>query len=136
MGSVNWLAVILAANFAVGIGIVWHGPLFRTGRPLLGGMAADGSAPTRNWSLVLAVFLIAAVMLGHNYARIGAETLAAKPWLYFMQAGGLALAFVVPALWLSGARQGVNVRERLVDAGFWLAAYLGMGAVFWALSGS
>ncbi len=133
MGTINWLAVVLAANFAVGIGIVWHGPLFRTGRPLLGGLAVDGSPLSRNWGLVLGVFLIAAAMLGHSYARIGAETLAAKPWLYFMQAGGLAIAFVVPAVWLTQSRQGTPLRGRLVDAGFWLAAYLAMGAVFWAL---
>ncbi len=133
MGTINWLAVVLAVNFAVGVGIVWHGPLFRTGRPLLGGQAPDGMPQTRNWWLVMGVFLIAAAMLGHSFARIGAETLAAKPWLYFMQAGGLALAFVVPALWLTNARHGMQLRERLIDAGFWLVAYLGMGAVFWAL---
>lgn len=136
MGNVDWLAVVLAANFAVGIGIVWHGPLFRTGRPLLGGAAVDGVTQTRNWWLVLAVFLIAAAMLGHNYARIGDATLAAKPWLYFMQAGGLAAAFVLPAQWLTLAREGTALRARLVDAGFWLVAYLGMGAVFWALGGA
>ncbi len=133
MGTINWLAVVLSANFAVGIGIVWHGPLFRTGRPLLGGHAPDGTPQSRNWWLVMGVFLIAAAMLGHSYARIGAETLAAKPWLYFMQAGGLAIAFVIPALWLTHSRNGAALRERLIDAGFWLTAYLGMGAVFWAL---
>ena len=112
MGPVDWLAVILAANLAVGMGIVWHGPLFRTGRPLLGGRKPDGSPQSRNWGLVLAVFLIAAAMLGHNYARIGPETLAAKPWLYFMQAGGLAIAFVVPALWLTSARSGMPLRAQ------------------------
>ena len=56
-----------------------------------------------------------------------------KPWLYAMQAGGLALAFVIPAVWLTHARHGANARQRLVDAGFWLAAYLAMGATFWAL---
>ena len=131
MGNVDWLAVVLAANFAVGIGIVWHGPLFRTGRPLLG-----ATPQSRNWALVLAVFLIAAAMLGHNYARIGDATLAAKPWLYFMQAGGLAAAFVVPAQWLTLAREGTALRARVIDAGFWLVAYLGMGAVFWALGGA
>ena len=35
------------------------------------------------------------------FARVGAETLAAKPWLYFMMSGGLAIAFVIPALWIS-----------------------------------
>jgi hypothetical protein len=129
MGPVNWLAVILAANLAVGIGIVWHGPLFRTGRPLLEG--PGGAA--RNYTSVVIVMLLAAAMLGHSFARIGAETLHAKPWLYFMQSGGLAIAFVIPALWLTNARNGAGRRERLIDCGFWLAAYLAMGATFWAL---
>lgn len=134
MGPVDWIAVILAANLAVALGVVWHGPLFRTGRPLLPGHGEGGERPSRNWPLVLGVMLIGAAMLGHNYARIGAETLAAKPWLYPMQSGGLAIAFVIPALWLSYARLGVTGRERLVDCGYWLAAYLTMGAVFWALA--
>ena len=130
MEPVNWIAVVLAANFAVGLGLVWHGPLFRTGRPLLEG---TGPGKAKNFAAVIAVMLIGAAMLGHNFARIGAATLAAKPWLYAMQAGGLALAFVIPAVWLTHARHGANARQRLVDAGFWLAAYLAMGAVFWAL---
>jgi hypothetical protein len=83
MGPVNWLAVVLAANLAVGLGIVWHGPLFRTGRPLLGG---QGAGP-RSYAAVVIVMLIAAAMLGHSLARIGAETLHAEPWLYAMQSG-------------------------------------------------
>ncbi len=128
MGPVNWLAVVLAANLAVGVGIVWHGPLFRTGRPLLEGR----EAPARSYVAVVLVMLIAAAMLGHGFARIGAATLAAKPWLYFMQSGGIAIAFVIPALWLTHARSGLGRRERLIDCGFWLAAYLAMGATFWA----
>jgi len=129
MGPVNWLAVILAAALAVAVGIVWNGPLFRTGRPLFPG----NSQPTGKYGLVLLVMLIGSIMLGHNFARIGSETLSAKPWLYFMQSGGIAIAFVIPATWLNHLRQGVGRRERLVDCGFWLAAYLAMGLVFWAL---
>jgi len=133
MEPINWPAVGLAAVLAVAIGLVWHGPLFRTAKPILAGRSADGSPQPRRWLLVFAVFLIASAMLGHNYARIGIATLSAKPWLYFMQAGGLAAAFVIPALWLTQSRSGVTLRDRLVDAGFWLTAYLAMGAVFWAL---
>jgi hypothetical protein len=129
MGPVNWLAVILAANLAVAVGMVWHGPLFRTGRPLLG----EGSN-ARGYVIAILVMLIAAAMLGHALARIGPETLAAKPWLYFMQSGGLALAFVVPAVWFTQLRLGASVRQRLVDAGYWLVAYLVMGLTFWALA--
>jgi hypothetical protein len=130
MGPINWLAVVLAANLAVGVGIVWHGPLFRTGRPLLEGQGGKG----RSYTTVVIVMLIAAAMLGHSLARIGPETLQAKPWLYFMQSGGLAIAFVIPALWLTHARSGASMRDRVIDCGFWLAAYLAMGAVFWALA--
>jgi len=129
MEPINWLAVILGANLAVAVGIVWHGPLFRTGRPLL-----EGGGRAKSFAAVVIVMLIGAVMLGHNYARIGAATLAAKPWLYFMQSGGIAIAFIIPAVWLIYARTGTDARYRLVDCGYWLAAYLTIGATFWALS--
>lgn len=129
MGPVNWVAVILAANLAVAVGIVWHGPLFRTGRPLLEGPGG----PAKSYATVVVVMLLGAAMLGHNYARIGAETLHAKPWLYFMQSGGIAAFFIIPALWLASARHGQELRFRLIDSGYWFAAYLTMGAVFWAL---
>ena len=133
MGPINWIAVVLAANLAVAVGIVWHGPLFRTGRPLLEGLSEDGSHKARSYGSVVLVMLIGAAMLGHNFARIGAVTLAAKPWLYAMQSGGIAMAFVIPAVWLTQARQGGTTRHRLIDCGFWLVAYLTMGATFWLL---
>jgi hypothetical protein len=130
MEPINWIAVVLAANLAVALGIVWHGPLFRTGRPLLEG---EQPGPRKDYRSTVIVFAIGAVMLGHNFARIGAATLEARPWLYFMQSGGIALAFVIPALWLNFARQGLSRREKAVECGWWLAAYLTMGATFWAL---
>lgn len=128
MGPVNWLAVVLAAALAVAVGIVWHGPIFRTGRQLI----PDANRPSGNFWVVLLVMLIGSAMLGHNFARIGAETLAAKPWLYFMQTGGVALAFVVPAVWLTHARNATEPMRRIIDCAFWLVAYLAMGLVFWA----
>jgi hypothetical protein len=129
MEPINWLAVILGANLAVAVGIVWHGPLFRTGRPLL-----EGAGRAKSYLAVVIVMLIAATMLGHNFARIGSETLAARPWLYFMQSGGIAVAFVIPALWLVYARTETPTRFRVVDCLYWLAAYLVIGATFWALA--
>lgn len=129
MGPVNWLAVLLAAAMAVALGMVWYGPLFRTGRPMFPG----DSKPTGKYWLVGLVMLIGSIMLGHNFARIGSETLQAKPWLYFMQSGGIAIAFVIPAVWLTYLRMGIERRVRLVECGYWLAAYLAIGAVFWAL---
>ena len=134
MGPVDWVAVILAANLAVAVGIVWYGPLFRTGRSLLEGPGPEGKRPARNYGWAVLAMLIAATMIGHNFARIGTETLSAKPWLYWMMSGGLGLTIAAPALFLGLARHGVSMRDRLIDCSFWIAAFLTMGPVFWALA--
>lgn len=128
MEPINWIAVVLGAILAVAIGIVWQGPLFRTGRPLL-----QATNKAKSYAGVFVVMLIGSAMLGHSFARIGQETLAAKPWLYPMQSGGIALAFIIPSIWLTQARLGVVPAGRLLDSLYWLAAYLVIGATFWVL---
>ena len=136
MGPVNWLGVIAAAVLAFLVGGLWYGPLF--GRAKLeevgpGGLAARRD-PARTLGLTSVLLLVSATMLGHMFARVPAENLSAKPWLYFMMSGGLAVAFVIPALWISYTHQRLSTRMALIDAGYWLTAYLAMGAVFWALA--
>lgn len=136
MGPVNWLAVVLAALVATGTGVVWYGPLF--GRARLEEVGPGGLgiriAPFRTLAITLGLLLISASMMGHMFARVGAETLAVKPWLYFMMSGGLAIAFVIPALWVSYTQQQrISTRLAMIDAGYWLAAYLSMGLVFWLM---
>jgi hypothetical protein len=133
MGHVNWIAVILAGNLAMAVGLVWYGPLFGGGRPLIQSRADGAAREPRAWGLVLGALLIAALMLGHNFARLGPDLMRAKPWLYFMMSGGIGLMFVAPALFIGLARHGVSRADRLRDCGFWIVAYLAMGAVFWAL---
>ncbi len=129
MEPVNWLAVVLASILAVMLGLVWFGPLFNMAQPFMG----DVSTRRRfAWTGGLLMF-VSAAMLGHMFVRIGSETLAAKPWLYFMQTGGIAVAFVIPAIWMTWYRLGVDRRTRLVESGYYLVAYLAMGAVFWLL---
>ena len=135
MGPINWLAVILAAALAFGVGGLWYGPLL--GRAKLeevgpGGLAARRH-PGRTLGLTAALLLVSATMLGHLFARLPAESLAAKPGLYFMMAGGLAVAFVIPALWISYTHQRLSTRLALIDAGYWIVAYLAMGGAFWLL---
>ncbi len=135
MGPINWLAVILSANLAIAVGIVWYGPLFG-GAPLFGrvtGEERERGGPVRGMLMAVLLQGFSALMLGHNYARIGTETLAAKPWLYWMQAGGIAIAFILPALWISYSRQRLSRREALIDSLFWLVVYLATATVFWAL---
>ena len=133
MGPMNWLAAGLAAVLAFAVGGLWYGPLF--GRAKLeevgpGGLAAR-SNPGRTLGITAVLLLVSATMMGHMFARVGAETLAAKPWLYFMMSGGLAIGFVIPALWISYTHQKLTTRLAMIDAGYWLVSYLAMGAVFW-----
>ncbi|MDB5726016.1 MAG: hypothetical protein JWQ16_2770 [Novosphingobium sp.] len=135
MGPINWLAVVLSANLAIAVGLVWYGPLFG-GAPLLGRVVGEGGqrgGPVKGMLMAVLLQALAAIMLAHNYARIGPDVLAAKPWLYWMQAGGIAIAFIMPALFISYSRQRLNMREALVDSGFWVVVYLATGTVFWAL---
>lgn len=136
MGPINWLAVVLSANLVIAIGFVWYGPLFG-GAPLFGRVSGEqghGGGPIRGLLGAIVLHGISALMLAHNFARLGADVLAAKPWLYWMQAGGIALAFIAPALWMSYSRQRLSRREAMVDSGFWVVVYLATGTVFWALS--
>ncbi|WP_432787880.1 DUF1761 domain-containing protein [Novosphingobium rhizosphaerae] len=79
------------------------------------------------------LLLVTSSMMGHMFARVGAGTLAVKPWLYFMMSGGLAGAFVIPSLWISYTQQRVSTRLALIDAGCVMLCYLAMGTVFWLL---
>jgi hypothetical protein len=113
MGPVNWIAVVLAgALAALVLWLFWRGPL--------------------RWHYLLQ--LVPAAMLGHALARIGPEKLALKPHLYAMQSAGLALAIVIPALWLAGLRSEAKTSELWRDSAAFLVAYLAMGGVFWALA--
>jgi len=135
MGPVNWLAVPLAALVAAGVAFLWYGPFF--GRAKLEGVGPGKLAarrrPARTIGVTAFAILLTATMMAHMFARVGAETLHAKPWLYFMMSGGLALTFVAPALWASYAHMRVSDRLALMDCGYWIAAYLGMGGTFWLL---
>ncbi len=115
---------------------MWWGPLFgraRT-RDIKPGKVLPTKGPLPKMALTGVLLLITAAMMGHMFARVGEATLAAKPWLWFMMSGGLAIAFVIPALWISYTHTRVTTRIALIDAGYWLVAYLTMGLVFFLLS--
>jgi len=136
MGPVNWLAVLVAALIALCVTMVWNGPLH--GRARLEELGPGGLghrvAPFRTLGLTLLLLLVSSTMIGHMFARVGPETLAAKPWLYFMMSGGLAGAFVVPAMWVNYVNLRVSLRLALIDAGFWIVAYLSMGLIFFLMA--
>ena len=132
MGPVNWFAVFVAAAAAGALAAVWFGPAFGRAktRKVASGKIAVRSQPEVVLLVTGLLLLVTAAMLGHMFARVGAETLAAKPHLYFMMSGGLAVAFVVPALWISFSHIRVPTKVALIDAGYWVTAYLTLGLVF------
>ena len=117
MGPVNWRAVARGAMVAAGVAWPWYGLMRRPMPPAL---------------RLLALF-VPASLIGHNFARVGVDMLAGKPWLYWMMSGGFALSIIIPAQVVTDGRHGVAWRETLVDAGYWLASFLAMGTVFWVL---
>jgi hypothetical protein len=127
MGPVNWLAVILAAFLATALRIVWYGPL--AGRTTLIRRAGERRRSPLAWLGMVVVLLIPAAMLGHMFARLS----PGKPWLYLMMSGGVALTFILPALWLAMGRRAIEASHTVFESVYWLVAYLAMGATFWAL---
>jgi len=132
MGPVNWLGVLVATLVALGVSALWYGPL--NGRARLEELGPGGLgqriAPGRTLAASFVLLLISATMIGHMFARVGTATLSVKPWLYFMMTGGLAGAFIIPAMWINYMNLRVSRRMALIDAGFWLIAYLSMGLTF------
>jgi hypothetical protein len=135
MGPVNWLAVVIAVLAALAVSAAWYGPLFGRARLEVVGPGGLGirRSPGRTTAITAALLLVSATMMGHMFARVGADTLAVKWWLYFMMSGGLATAFVIPSLWISYTHQRISTRLALIDGGFWLSAYLSMGLAFFLL---
>jgi hypothetical protein len=136
MGPVNWLAVLVAALVALGVSLVWNTRLY--GRARLEELGPGGLgqrvAPWRSLALTFVLLLLSSTMIGHMFARVGTATLAVKPWLYFMMTGGLAGAFVVPAMWINYSNLRISARLALIDAGFWLMAYLSIGLTFFLMA--
>ena len=136
MGPVNWLAVLVAALVALGVSLVWNTRLYGRARLEEVGPGGLGQrvAPWRTLVVTFVLLLLSATMIGHMFARVGPATLAIKPWLYFMMSGGLAGAFVVPAMWINYINLRISLRLALIDAGFWLLAYLSIGLTFFLMA--
>jgi hypothetical protein len=136
MGPVNWVAVFVATLVALGVSSLWYGPVH--GRARLEELGPGGLgqriAPWRTLLATFVLLLLSATMIGHMFARVGPATLAVKPWLYFMMTGGLAGAFVIPAMAINYINLRVSRRLALIDGGFWLIAYLAMGLTFFVMA--
>jgi len=128
MGPVDWIGVFLAALAALLVAAGWYRVFSRP----MAVMAGPGGLEVRRRPLTtifgtFALLLVSAAMLGHMFARLSDPS---KWWLYPMMSGGVALFFVIPALWTNYLHQRNPRVIAMIDAGFWLFAYLAMGLVF------
>jgi hypothetical protein len=129
MANANLLAIFVAAASGFLIGGLWYGPLF--GKMW---MAANDfteeelgkSNMVKIYGLTFAFSVLSAVFLGHLLA----STSVTSPRSIMMISVGTALGFIVPAIgtnYLFSRKSGTLFA---IDAGYWLAFYAAMGAVF------
>ncbi|WP_298290210.1 DUF1761 domain-containing protein [Novosphingobium sp.] len=123
---------MVATLAALAVSALWYGPVFGRARLEEVGPGKLGirRSPARTAALSAVLLFVTSAMMGHMFARVGQATLDVKWWLYFMMSGGLAIAFVIPSLWISYSQQRISTRLALIDGGFWLVAYLTMGLAF------
>ncbi|MDR7102671.1 DUF1761 domain-containing protein [Croceicoccus sp. BE223] len=128
MGPVDWFGVVLAVIAAMAVAAIWYKtfsrPLAMSAGP--GGLEVR-RRPLRTIAATIGLIIPPAILLGHMFARLSDPS---KWWLYPMMSGGVALFFVIPALWTNYLHQRNPRAIALIDAGYWLCAYLAMGLVF------
>lgn len=129
MGDIHWLAVGLSTVAAFIVGAIWYGALFGQSWKKELGVVSDLREEPPVWMLFGGNFLLllaSAFMLGHMFARNGVD----RTEIFLMMSGGVALFFVLPALWINYLYQQKSIKLAMIDGGHWIAAYLAMGAVF------
>ncbi|MEQ9662629.1 MAG: DUF1761 domain-containing protein [Parasphingopyxis sp.] len=126
--DVNWLAVVLAALAGFVVGGLWYGPVM--GKRWMAAVGVteeqirEGNM-VKTYGFTFLLSLLASWTLAHVFATY--------PDLAFsvmvLTAFGVALGFVVPALWTNYLFQGAKRSLFLIDGGYWLLFYTAMGLV-------
>ena len=127
--DVNWLAVVLAALSGFVIGGLWYGPIMgRTWMAATGKTEEDikNSNPAKTYGLTFLLSLLVSWTLAHTFASY-AQDLSAL--VKILTGFGVALGFVLPALWTNYLFQGADKRLYLIDGGYWLLFFTAMAAV-------
>jgi hypothetical protein len=130
LGSVNWLAIIVATIAAMALGFVWYMALGKQWMAALGKsreeiMAATGSQATPYIVAALMELVMAYFLALLTPKVLGATTLgnglAMGFWLW--------LGFVVTAMIINHRYQGSRWSLTLIDGGYLLGVLLVEGAV-------
>jgi hypothetical protein len=129
MANLNWIAILVAAAAGFVVGGIWYGPLFGKAWMKERGLTEEG-LKQGNMALIygttFVLSVVSALFLGHLLGHFG--DMSARSTM--MISVGIALGFVVPALGINYLFSRVSLKLFAIDAGYWIAFYAAMGAVF------
>lgn len=129
MANLNWIAILVAALAGFLVGGLWYGPLFGKAwmqeRGLTEAELQQGNM-MQIYGTTFLLSIVSAVFLGHLLAHFG--DMSARSTM--MISVGIALGFIVPAIGTNYLFSRASIRLFGIDAGYWIAFYAAMGAVF------
>ncbi len=127
--AVNWLAVVLAALAGFMVGGIWYGPLMGKSWMVAMGKTEDDLKninPAKLYGFTFLLAILASWTLAHTFASYAKDL---STVVKVMTAFGVALGFIVPALWTNYLFQDAKKPLFWIDAGYWLLFYIAMGLV-------
>jgi len=127
MGSLNWLAIVVATVAFFAVGALWYGLLFRNAWAREVGVTEppQGPAVARIMGLTLLSEFVVVLMLGHLFARIQPGDHAKM-----MMATGFGLAIMTPAIGINYLHQRRSLKLFLIDAGHFVVGMAAVGLAF------
>jgi len=127
MGSLNWLAIVVATVAFFAVGALWYGLLFRNvwAREVGVTEPPQGPAVARIMGLTLLSEFVVVLTLGHLFARIQPGDHAKM-----MMATGFGLAIMTPAIGINYLHQRRSLTLFLIDAGHFVVGMAAVGLAF------
>lgn len=129
MGTVNWLAIGLAAFAFFAVGAVWYGVLFGKAWQAAAGLSDDdvrGGNMALIFALTFAFELLIALVLAHQFAM----TAPISDRAIMMIAIGFGALVMTPAIGINYLYQRKSGRLFAIDAGHFVVGMAAMGGVF------
>lgn len=129
MANLDWIAILVAAAAGFIVGGIWYGPLFGAAWMKERGLSEE-ELKKGNMALIYGttflLSIVSAIFLGHLLAHFG--EMSARSTM--MISTGIALGFIVPAIGTNYLFSRASLKLFGIDAGYWIAFYAAMGAVF------
>lgn len=124
---VNYLAIVIAALAALGLGLIWRTVLRNPWLDALGKSKAEASRQSLvvPFLTTFVALIVMAWMLAGVMAHMGQVNIRGGLITGFL----VWLGFVITVIGVSNAFTGAKPLLTLIDGGYWLVALLIMGAV-------